>query len=62
MVVAHSPVTWRPSQEVEFIAGTPPGGGQDRPARTLMRIMQSTRLVDVPMKISNITGKGGGNA
>lgn len=55
-------VDWHPTQSVEFIAGTPPGGGQDRPARTLMRIMQSAGLVDVPMKITNITGKGGGKA
>lgn len=53
---------WRPSREVEFIVGTPPGGGQDRPARVLMRVLESAGLVSVPMKLSNITGKGGGSA
>jgi len=53
---------WRPSGEVELIIGTPPGGGQDRPARTLMRILASAKLVDVPMKLTNLAGKGGGNA
>jgi putative tricarboxylic transport membrane protein len=58
--IAASP--WRPTREVEFIVGTPPGGGQDRPARVLMRVLESAGLVDQPMKLSNITGKGGGKA
>ena len=33
--------SWRPRSEVELIVGTPPGGGQDRPARAMMQIMQS---------------------
>src|SRR6187431_2372704 len=53
---------WRPSQEVELIVGTPPGGGQDRPARVLMRVMEAARLIDVPVKVTNIAGKGGGKA
>ena len=59
---SRNKLPWRPTQAIELLAGTPPGGGQDRPARTLMRIMQSAGLVDVPMKITNIAGKGGGNA
>lgn len=54
--------TWRPHTEVELIVGTPPGGGQDRPARALMRVLQSRALIDVPMRLTNIPGKGGGNA
>lgn len=53
---------WRPHKEVEIIVGTPPGGGQDRPARALMRVLQSGGLIDVPMRLTNIPGKGGGNA
>jgi len=53
---------WRPSREVELIVGTPPGGGQDRPARVLMRVMEAARLIDVPVKVTNIAGKGGGKA
>jgi len=53
---------WRPHAEVEIIVGTPPGGGQDRPARALMRVLEADRLVTVPMKLTNIPGKGGGNA
>lgn len=53
---------WRPQSEVEFIVGTPPGGGQDRPARALMRVLESGGLIDVPMRLTNRPGKGGGNA
>lgn len=53
---------WRPRSEVEIIVGTPPGGGQDRPARALMSVLQAEGLVDLPMRLVNIPGKGGGNA
>jgi putative tricarboxylic transport membrane protein len=53
---------WQPQHEVEIVAGTPPGGGQDRPARTLIRILAEQELIEVPMKVSNIVGKGGGAA
>jgi len=53
---------WRPTREVEIIVGTPPGGGQDRPARALMKVMASAGLVTVPMTLSNVVGKGGGAA
>jgi putative tricarboxylic transport membrane protein len=61
---SQSPTTpaWRPTQEVELIVGTPPGGGQDRPARTLMRVLAEAKLVEVPMRLTNIAGKGGGKA
>ena len=54
--------TWKPQREVQFIAGTPVGGGQDRPARVLMKVLADHGLVDVPMKVLNIVGKGGGKA
>jgi putative tricarboxylic transport membrane protein len=53
---------WRPRSEVELMVGTPPGGGQDRPARALMRVLQSGGLIDVPMRLINIAGKGGSDA
>jgi putative tricarboxylic transport membrane protein len=58
----NPPPAWRPTREIEFIVGTPPGGGQDRPARTLVRILESAKLVDVPMKLTNLPGNGGGHA
>jgi putative tricarboxylic transport membrane protein len=54
--------SWRPEREVELLAGTPAGGGQDRPARALLGILGEQGLVTVPMKLTNIPGRGGGNA
>lgn len=53
---------WRPAREIEFVAGTPAGGGQDRPARALIEVLTSLKLVDQPIKLTNIPGRGGGNA
>jgi putative tricarboxylic transport membrane protein len=51
---------WCPEHGIELVAGTPAGGGQDRPARALISVLSG--LVDVPVKLSNIAGRGGGNA
>lgn len=53
---------WKPQGEIELIAGTPIGGGQDRPARVLMKVLADARLLDVPVKVLNVVGKGGGAA
>jgi putative tricarboxylic transport membrane protein len=55
-------MAWQPTQEVELVAGTPAGGGQDRPARALIRVLESQKLVPVPIRLTNIPGRGGGNA
>lgn len=54
-------MSWRPEHEIELVAGTPAGGGQDRPARALIKALESRRLVDVPVRLKNIPGRGGGN-
>lgn len=53
---------WRPEHDIELVAGTPAGGGQDRPARALIGILESSGLIGQPIKLSNIPGKGGGKA
>jgi putative tricarboxylic transport membrane protein len=53
---------WRPAREIELVAGTPPGGGQDRPARALIEVLERHRLLDRPVTLTNIAGRGGGNA
>lgn len=45
-----------------LVAGTPAGGGQDRPARALIKVLEELRLLDVPVKLINLPGKGGGSA
>jgi putative tricarboxylic transport membrane protein len=53
---------WIPTREIELVAGTPPGGGQDRPARALIDVLGKHRLLEQPVKLTNIPGRGGGNA
>jgi putative tricarboxylic transport membrane protein len=57
---AQTGAGWRPQHEIELVAGTPAGGGQDRPARVLIDLLKD--LVGVPIKLTNIAGRGGGNA
>ena len=45
---------------MEIIAGTPAGGGQDRAARALASALEETSDLDV--RVSNVPGRGGGNA
>jgi putative tricarboxylic transport membrane protein len=52
---------WQPEREIEIIAGTPAGGGQDRPARALIGILDAQGLLGQKTKLTNIPGKGGGN-
>ena len=53
---------WWPAREIELVAGTPPGGGQDRPARALIEVLEKHKLLGQPIKLTNIGGRGGGNA
>src|SRR5258708_35544867 len=57
---APTGAAWRPQHEIELVAGTPAGGGQDRPARVLIDLLKD--LLGVPCKLTNIAGRGGGNA
>lgn len=51
---------WHPQHDIELLAGTPAGGGQDRPARVLIELLKGA--VEVPIRLTNIPGRGGGNA
>jgi putative tricarboxylic transport membrane protein len=51
-------MTWRPTRDIEIIAGTPPGGGLDRSARALLRAIEANRLLPVPAKVVNVGGDG----
>ena len=53
---------WRPGRKIEFVAGTPAGGGQDRPARALIKLLEKGNLAGLPIELTNIPGRGGGNA
>jgi putative tricarboxylic transport membrane protein len=55
---AHAQRAWKPERSVMFIVPNAVGGTSDRAARTLQRIMQAHKLIDVPIVILN---KPGGN-
>ena len=50
---------WKPEKNVEIIVATGPGGGQDKTARTLNRLLVDKRLVEAPVTVVNKPGGGG---
>jgi putative tricarboxylic transport membrane protein len=50
---------WSPQKNVEIVAASPPGGSNDKTARTLERVIGATKLVPTSMTVMN---KPGGNA
>ena len=54
---AHAQI-WKPSKTVEIVVGVTPGGGIDRTARILQKIMQDKRLVETPVTVINKPGGG----
>src|SRR5258708_29823287 len=50
---------WKPDKSIEIIVGTGPGGGQDKTARTLNRLLVDKKLVDVTVTVVNKPGGGG---
>lgn len=51
---------WQPDKNVEIITGASPGGGNDRLARAIQRILKDRRLVTATSSVIN--KPGGGNA
>ena len=49
---------WQPARPLEIVAGTPPGGGLDRTARTLLETLVAENLLGVPAHVRNVPGDG----
>ncbi len=49
---------WKPERNVEIISGTAAGGAVDRANRTVQRIWQEKKIVEVPMTVVNKPGGG----
>lgn len=58
LTLAQAPA-WKPVKSVEIIVGVSPGGGIDRTARTLQRLMQERRYIEVSATVINKPGGGG---
>src|SRR5689334_18027050 len=56
--VAQTPA-WKPTKPVEILVGVSPGGGIDRTARIMQKIIQDRQLVPVPVTVVNKPGGGG---
>lgn len=50
---------WKPDRPVEFVVGAGAGGSLDVTARTLQKIWQDEKLVDVSVNVVNRPGGGG---
>ena len=56
---AYAADTWKPSKPVTFIVANAAGGTGDRTVRELQRVVQTHRLLDVPIVIVNRPGGNG---
>lgn len=56
---ACAQTAWKPNHPVMLIVPNAPGGTSDRAARTLQRIMQTHKFIDVPIVIVNRPGGNG---
>jgi putative tricarboxylic transport membrane protein len=50
---------WKPSRNVEIVVGVGAGGGIDRTARLIQKLIQDQRLVEVTTTVVNKPGGGG---
>lgn len=50
---------WKPSKNVEFVVGAGSGGGNDRTARIIQKIVQERKLAASPLIVVNKPGAGG---
>lgn len=56
---AAAPPAWKPDKAIELIATNAPGGGSDRILRIMAKVMQESRLAEVPVNVVNKPGGGG---
>jgi putative tricarboxylic transport membrane protein len=50
---------WKPEKAVEIIAVNAPGGGSDRIARIMAKVLQENRVIETPVNVVNKPGGGG---
>ncbi len=50
---------WKPDRNVELVVGAGAGGGNDKTARTIQKLLQENKFVPVPINVVNKPGGGG---
>ena len=55
---AFSQAPWKPQRNVEIVVGVGPGGGIDRTARLVQKILEGQHLIDVTATVVNKPGGG----
>jgi putative tricarboxylic transport membrane protein len=55
---ARAQAPWAPTKPVEMLVGVSPGGGIDRTARTIQKIIQDGHFVATPVNVVNKPGGG----
>jgi putative tricarboxylic transport membrane protein len=50
---------WKPDRNIEILVPSAAGGGFDRTGRTIQKVAQARKLIDVSMSINNKSGGGG---
>ena len=58
-MAATAQTAWKPSRQVEILVGVGPGGGIDRTARLLARVLTEKKLIDTAASVINKPGGGG---
>lgn len=56
---AGAQTAWKPARAVEILVGVGPGGGIDRTARLLQKVLLDKKLIDVSATVVNKPGGGG---
>jgi putative tricarboxylic transport membrane protein len=56
---AFAQSAWKPTRNVEIVVGVAPGGGIDRTARLIQKILQDDRSIGVTTTVVNRPGGGG---
>jgi putative tricarboxylic transport membrane protein len=56
--VAHAQPTWQPQRPVEIVVGSGPGGGNDRNARILQKLLHDNKWLHNVTVINKVGGGG----
>src|SRR5690606_9588241 len=56
---ASAQSAWQPDGPIEIVVPAAPGGGTDRTARTIQKILQDLNVTEQPLVVTNKPGAGG---